>query len=562
MFRCKNGHESYKRQKCCTKCGEPLTEVQGSNTSIQYDNGVLDPPIIEITAGVVNSPPIQPNEQTISCPDTPLTSPRTDALEGVEDLLEGIRQRNRNESDFRKLLETVASDGIVSMNKRKQIEALKPTVSEEFYDYWLATYDICLPEYSFDVVCLLHWRTHGTLTAHSKHVFEFIVSGLEDTHAQLLLTVTDDDDFTWNCCFDSPSALSTKFNWKPLDHGSHLLSLRGSIETDSERIVVSDQEIHIEIEPDPTRTGTLINTGAMVNHGAKVKKPSKSKWSELPIGIKKREPKLIKTHVTEPPPIPFPEPALEVKDFAVTIIPAKGLSPRPYTIWCPNDNEVTVYFGERLVLGRYHDKMTIDPMEYRGINCYLPDGEYDDDSTTCISKESLLFEKAGNMVAIAIHDRGRSPALLNDVLVETGQIVNLPLGQRSKITLGAHCGYTSGQKPAVLSCHVVPGRELTLDLQDAFTPYDDARLVLNKQPGAVILTQYTGRKTLRIVWMIGAISLAELTGIDERAYENVLVFRHASRLWLQDTVNQPSKIRELSNGLLAELLSGFRVTQA
>ena len=251
----------------------------------------------------------------------------------------------------------------------------------------------------------------------------------------------------------------------------------------------------------------------------------------------------------------------DVDDSAITIIPAKGLSPRPYTIRCPNGSAVSVYFGERLVLGRYSDKLKIDPMEYLGIGCYLPDGDFDAESTLCISKESLLIEQTGNMVVVAIHDRGRSLVQVDDISIVTGQNAVLPLGQRSTVIMGASRGYPKGQRPAELSSHVVPGRELTLALQDAFTPYDDIRLVLNKQPGALTLTQQTGRETLRNVWMIGAISLAELTGINKRAYEHVYVFRHASRLWLQDIVNQPSRILELSHQSLAEIVSGFQVTQ-
>jgi hypothetical protein len=127
--------------------------------------------------------------------------------------------------------------------------------------------------------------------------------------------------------------------------------------------------------------------------------------------------------------------------------------------------------------------------------------------------------------------------------------------------MGATPRLQEGLKPAALSSTVVPGRELSIALQDAFTAYDGTRLILNRQPGAMVLTQKAGRETLRNVWMIGAISIAELTGINKRAYEQVYIFRHASRVWLHDGTCLGSPVRELSNRSLSELVSGFHVTQ-
>lgn len=593
MFRCKNGHESYKRQKGCTKCGEPLLEVavntptaidnvvptipvQDSNTSNPNENVAVDTLIIDNTPGIgVNNP--LPNDPASPSRERPVTHSPKDPFEGVEVILEGIRQRNRNESNFRKLLETVTADDIVSMDEWKQIESLRPTVSEEFYDHWLSLYDVSPPEYSgqSDVACVLHWRTHGTLTANSKNLIEFKVSGLEQSSGQLTLTIADDDSFIWTSCFEAPTMLSHETTWKPRDHGWHLLVLTGSIETKTEMLVVSGQKIRIYIEPDTTKSGTVINTGAMVNHGVKVKKTSWSKWADLPLVIKKREPKLVNNPAPEPQPTnhtyaePVTKPVAtlvnpveqDVDDSVITIIPANGLSPRPYTIRCPDGSVVLVYFGERLVLGRYSAKLTIDPMEYLGIGCYLPDGDIDAESTLCISKESLLIEQAGNMVVVAIHNRGRSLVQIDDLSVVAGQNVYLAVDQHSKITMGAPPGYPKGQKPAELTCRVVTGRTLTVALQDAFMQYDDTRLVIDKQPGAMVITQEAGRETLRTVWMLGAISLADLTGTYKSAYEGIYVFRHASRLWIQDISNRQSRILELSHQSLVELIAGFTITQ-
>jgi hypothetical protein len=116
-------------------------------------------------------------------------------------------------------------------------------------------------------------------------------------------------------------------------------------------------------------------------------------------------------------------------------------------------------------------------------------------------------------------------------------------------------------KPATLSCQVIAGVEIEGSLQDAFRTFDDTFLVLNKQPGALVISQSAGKDTLRTLWITGAVTLAELTGMRRREYKNIIVFRHASRLWLQDRSRQAFRVLELSHQSLAELVSGFQVTQ-
>ena len=598
MFKCENGHESFEGG-FCDECGSQMVAFASDdvdqNDEPQMAKLVIKPltenSLSHISHAVTTDLPItEPKPASETDYYSPPVAPSYAQLHELADI---VNQQHRNEDTLRKLCETIIADEIITFEEWNQLQELRPTVTEQTWVKYMALYNIKEPEV-FSVphqIATLHWRVEGDLQAECACVLEFKVTSLADNVAVLTMSFSaSPNEFTWETTFTNGAYNLQERSWTPRTHGISLVTISGFTETKEEVLRIGTLcGIRLHVSPTSNVDGatTIINTGHLVSGEVGVKKtfgtpavpgflankgqqqtaPQRSEWSSVPIVIKKREPKFVETTTPDPPPVVVThnEPATKLVDkttdsVKVTeVIPATGLAPRPYIITCPNGTEVTVFFGDRLVLGRISDSATIDPLEQLGIACYLPNGDDDVESTKAISRKTMVFEHSGNN--ITARNIGRSALTIDDNPVRSDQEVSFMVGQQSTITMGATPRLQEGLKPAALSGTVVPGRELTIALQDVFTAYDGTRLILNRQPGAMVLTQKAGRETLRNVWMMGAISIADLTGINKREYEQVYIFRHAARVWLHDGKCPGSPVRELSHRALSELFSGFHVTQ-
>ena len=600
MFKCENGHASYEGG-FCDECGNQMVPVtlevsdlaseQQSNKAIVGSNQQPDPSLaiddtfLKTTSAYASLVNLEPSRPVASYAQ-------------LQELADIVQQQNRNEDILRQLCENIMADNFVTQEEWIELQSLRPTVTEQTWAKYMMIYNITEPKVFFapDQIGTLYWRVDGVLQANCSCVLEFRVSDLADNLAVLHMTFSGpSNEFHWNTTFTDDSHDLKETSWTPVTHGKSMITISGVTETKDEILSIGTQKsIRLQVDHyESTRTSTtIINHGSMVsgevgvqksfgvpnvpgflaNKGKQPAQMPESEWNGLPLVIKKREPKPVHIDVPKTPPslvldlereqptVMEIEPLQPVEeDKSVQIIPAKGLSPRPYTIRCPNGTDIAVFFGERLVLGRLSSSATVDPMEHLGIACYLPNGDDDLESTKAISRKTIVFEHAGNMVAA--RNIGRSSLIIDDIPVKYEQDVYLTLGQHSTITMGATPRLQEGLKPATLSCQIIAGNELEVSLQEAFRAYDDTFLVLNKQPGALVISEKAGKDTLRTLWITGAVTLADITGMRRRAYEDIVVFRHASRLWLQDTSKNATRILELSHQSLAELVSGFQVTQ-
>jgi hypothetical protein len=597
MFKCENGHASLEGG-FCDECGSQMFK-QDSDVAVAVTSSTecLDVNLGEISRTVGTSDvssvalTVDSGKQIL---DTHGNGSSTYAeLQALTDV---VHQQNRNEDTLRQLCENIMADNFVTREEWIELQSLRPTVTEQTWAKYMMIYNITEPKVfsAPDQIGTLYWRVTGVLQARCSCILEFRVSDLTDNLAVLDMTFSGSpNEFHWSTTFTPSGHDFSETTWTPQTHGLSLVTISGVSETQDEILRIGTQRsIRLQVG-DPERVSTTVihtNTvvagevgtvktfgvpnvpGFLANKGKQPAQMPESEWNGLPLVIKKREPKPVHIDVPETPPSPVldlereqptekevesPQPVEE--DKSVQIIPAKGLSPRPYTILGPNNSDVMVFFGERLVLGRISDSATVDPMEQLGIACYLSNGDDDLESTKAISRKTVVIEHAGNMVAA--RNIGRSALIIDDVPVKYEQDVYLTLGQHSTITVGANARLQEGLKPATLSCQIIAGVELEVSLQDAFRAFDDTFLVLNKQPGALVISQSAGKDTLRTLWITGAVTLAELTGMRRKEYENIIVFRHASRLWLQDRSRQAFRVLELSHQSLAELVSGFQVTQ-
>ena len=597
MFKCENGHASLEGG-FCDECGSQMFK-QDSDVAVAVTSSTeyLDVNLGEISRTVGTSDvssvalTVDSGKQIL---DTHGNGSSTYAeLQALTDV---VHQQNRNEDTLRQLCENIMADNFVTRDEWLELQSLKHTVTEKTWAKYMLMYNITEPK-AFSApaqIGTLYWRVDGVLQAKCSCVLEFRVSDLVENLALLHMTFSGpSNEFHWTTTFTDDSHDLQETSWTPMTHGKSMITITGKTETQDEILTIGTQRsIRLQVDQYESSSTTVINAtsfvagevgnqksfgvptvpGFLANKGKQPAQVPESEWNGLPLVIKKREPKVAETPLPTPPPEPtldeqtvlsietvLDNPPSIDEPFAMQIVPAKGLAPRPYTIYGPNNDEVIVYFGERLVLGRISESSTIDPKEQLGIACYLQDGEDDIESTNAISRKTLVFEQGAN--AFSALNVGRSMLLVDDTPVSSNQELTFTTGQQATITMGANPRLQPGLKPAVLYCQIIQGQELTVDIQDAFVSYDETYLVLNKQPGALILSQKAGRDVYRTVWITGAVTLEALTGTRKRGYEDIVIFRHGSRLWIQDRSRQSHRVLELSHQSLAELVSGFQVTQ-
>jgi hypothetical protein len=605
MFICENGHESYEGG-FCEECGSAMTEI-GSEAAVMYPDPLrvaaspakheFIPSALE-NVPVVTPPLFSSSQSTKSVVTSPNTVP---SYAQLQELSDKVSQQLRNEDTLKKLCETIIADNEVTREEWLQLQELRPTVTEQTWQKYMGKYKIAEPT-TFsnpDQIGTLHWRVDGQLQAKCRCILEFRVTSLDDKLALLNLTFSGpQNEFEWETTFSNDIHDLKETTWTPQTHGLSLLTISGYTETHSEVLRIGIQRsIRLNVSPlthgDSYTTiinneghivsgeigvktfGTLPVAGYLANKGQQGLPLQQNQWSSVPIVIKKREPKQISVNVPQSEPEPSPS-VVEIAepntteiaqiegsnteaDSTVDVIPAKGLSPRPYTISCPNGSEVTLFFGERLIIGRVHDSPTVDPMEQLGVFCYRPNGDTDVNSSRAISRQSVEVVHVDN--DYCLRQIGQSLVHIDGIKLTVDKETYLTSGQHSTIMMGEHSPVHEGFIPITLDCVVIDGRQLQLDIGDAFRAYDGTFLILNKQPGAMAFAQKVGKETIRNVWITGAVTLAELTGIKKLAYNDIIVFRHASRVWLTN-VNQPhSNVLEFSHQSLALLMNGFRVTQ-